>query len=183
MEAHCCEERDASALLGMTHRRPERSRDLADPHRLTLIHQALPDQPSATRVIPVRATRHDLAKTRWRTAAEDGTDFGFDLHHPLQDGDVIHVQDGKAYVMAQEPEPVLVVDPGADRTQWARAGWTLGNLHQPVEVTAQGLRLADEPAARQRIAQLGLSFRAEQAVFHPPRAAAHAHHSHPHDHA
>lgn len=147
---------------------------------LILIHRALAEPPTASRMVHVRATRQDLAKTRWRTAAEDGTDFGFDLHHPLADGAIIHVQGQIAYVMAQEPEPVLVVDPGPDRVQWARAGWTLGNLHQPVEVTEQGLRLADEPAARQRMAQLGLSFRVERSVFHPPRTAAHGHHHHDH---
>ena len=150
---------------------------------MILVHHASHAAPAGATLVRVRASRQELAKTRWRTSAEDGTDFGFDLHHPLADGAVIHVQDQRAYVMAQEPEPVLVVDPGADRAQWARAGWTLGNLHQPVEVTEHGLRMADEPAARQRIAQLGLAFRVEQSVFHPPRAAAHAHHDHHHDHA
>lgn len=147
---------------------------------MILVHHALSGHPVHQAVVRVRATRQELSKTRWRIAAEDGTDFGFDLHHPLHDGDVIHVNDHKAYVITQEPEPVLVVEPGADRVQWARAGWTLGNLHQPVEVTEQGLRLADEPAARQRIQQLGLTYRVEQGVFRPPRTAAHGHH---HDHA
>lgn len=150
---------------------------------MILVRHAVDVQPAGLQLVRVRATRQDLAKTRWRTAAEDGTDFGFDLHHPLADGSVIHIQNQLAYVIAQEPEAVLVVDPGADRTQWARVGWTLGNLHQPVEVTEHGLRLADEPAARQRIAQLGLSFRMESSVFHPPRTTAHGHHDHHHDHA
>lgn len=148
-----------------------------------LVRHAIERTVHPSRFIQVRATRQELAKTRWRTKAEDGTDFGFDLHQPLQDGDLIHLQGNTAYVVMQEPEAVLVVDPGPDRTQWARAGWTLGNLHQPVEVTENGLRLADEPSARQRLQQLGLAFRVETAVFRPPRAAGHGHpHAH-HDHA
>jgi urease accessory protein UreE len=92
------------------------------------------------------------------------------------------VQDGTAYVMAQNPEAVLVVDPGADRTQWARVAWMLGNLHLPVDVTEQGLRLADDPAARLRMTQLGLTFRVEQAVFQPPRSTPHAGHGPGHEH-
>lgn len=149
-----------------------------------LIRHAMPEPPpGATRVVRVRASRQELAKTRWRTSAEDGADFGFDLQQPLHDGDFIHVSDGTAYVIAQEAEPVLVVDPGGDRTQWAHVGWTLGNLHQPVDVTEHGLCIADDPAARQRLAQLGLHFRVEQAIFQPPRIAAHGHHGHHHEHA
>ena len=147
---------------------------------MILVHHALTEPAGDRTVVRLHATRQELAKTRWRKAAEDGADFGFDLHHPLHDGDVIHQDRHRVYVMTQEPEPLLVVDPGADRTQWARAGWTLGNLHLPVEVTEHGLRLADEPAARLRIQQLGLTFRVEQGVFHPPRSAGHGHH---HDHA
>lgn len=150
---------------------------------MNLVRHALDQPVHPSRFIKVCATRHDLAKTRWRTTAEDGTDFGFDLQQPLQDGDLIHLNGATAYVMVQDPEPVLVVDPGADRAQWARAGWTLGNLHLPVEVTDHGLRLADEPAARQRLRQLGLAFRVETSVFHPPRTAAHGHGPHHHDHA
>lgn len=147
---------------------------------MKLVQHALHIHVHPSRYIKVRASRHDLAKTRWRTTAEDGTDFGFDLHHPLQDGDLIHFQDNAAYVMVQDPEPVLVVDPGTEPAQWARAGWTLGNLHLPVEATEGGLRLADEPAARQRLQHLGLAFRVERFVFRPPRMSAHGHHHHDH---
>ena len=150
---------------------------------MILVRHALAERVESDRVVKLRAPRLLLAKTRWRAAAEDGADFGFDLQQPLRDGDSFHRQGETLYVIEQEAEAVLLVDPGSARAQWARIGWALGNLHQPVEVTEEGFRLADDPAARQRIAQMGLSYRAVQAVFHPPRTTAHAHHGAGHDHA
>lgn len=128
------------------------------------------------RVIDVRAPRHQLAKTRWRASAEDGCDFGFDLEHPLRHGDVIHVDGATSYRIAQEEEPVLDIALGGDAARAAFIAWSLGNLHQPVEIRGAHLRVADDPASRAALDHLRVPFAPCRAVFQPVRAAAHHHH-------
>ena len=147
---------------------------------MQMIRQAVTDARAGLARVAIPVARLILARTRWRGRAADGQEFGFDLAHPLSHGAVVFESATHAYVIEQELEAVLEVELSGDAAVAARLGWSLGNLHQPVEVTEHGLRMADEPSARQRIQQLGLTFRAEQGVFRPPRSAAHGHH---HDHA
>jgi urease accessory protein len=138
--------------------------------------------------VALNAPRRTLAKKLWRGAAADGTEFGFELAAPLAPDTAFHESGGgKVYVARQEPEPVLAVRVPAAPDEAARLGWTLGNLHTPVQVEDGRILIADEPGLRQNLSRLRLNFSTATEVFRPTRAG-HAHdqgeeRSHPHEHA
>lgn len=119
---------------------------------------------------PLHVDRWTLAKTRWRGEADDGRAFGFDLEHPLKHGDAIT----ENYVIAQKPEPVLVI-PRAPEMDLATLAWSIGNLHQALEVTPRELITADDSALRPLLDGMNLYYRPEQRIFKPLRAHHHHH--------
>jgi urease accessory protein len=127
----------------------------------------------AAEQISLTAERRLFLKRRWRGAAEDGMEFGFDLESRLHDGCVIHQTADADYVMRQEHEPVYVVRP---RTldEAALLGWRIGNLHMPVEITGGELRAAHDPAVRQLLEREGWAFEECTLLFNPLRITAHA---------
>lgn len=132
--------------------------------------------PAGAERVGIPVERLTLAKTRWRGVAADGAEFGFDLHHPLRHGDCVHAADGRAYCIEQAPEPVLEFHLGAAPEDAAKLGWLLGNLHQVIEVGADWIRVADDPAVRQFAAQHHLHLHERVVVFQPFRAGAGHHH-------
>ena len=84
--------------------------------------------------IKLRVPRATLAKRRWRGIAEDGSEFGFDLEHALEDGDVFLENARAIYIIEQTPEPVFEVVLDRPVAEAARLGWLIGNLHFPVAV-------------------------------------------------
>lgn len=132
-----------------------------------LVHRALTEWNLALPVARLPVERLALAKRRWRGVAEDGTEFGFDLEHPLADGAVVFQSETAAYVLAQKDEPVLEIALGADAPAAARLGWMIGNLHFQIEVAGGLVRVSDDPAVRQLFAREGLAFTACKRVFHP----------------
>jgi urease accessory protein len=98
--------------------------------------------------VPVNVSREMLAKRRWRRAAVDGTEFGFDLEEPLRDGSAVYASGENVYVIRQLPEAVLEVGI-EDFREAARLGWMLGNLHFAVEITGNAIRVTDDVAVRQ----------------------------------
>jgi urease accessory protein UreE len=140
---------------------------------LTIIQHATGGDPR--NAVPLRVDRWTLAKTRWRGAAADGREFGFDLTHPLKHGDV--VADG--YVIEQQPEDVLIV-PLSDSVASASLAWNIGNIHQSLQVTATEIITADDSAVRNLFQQQSVKFACERRVFEPLRAT-HGHHHHHHD--
>lgn len=128
----------------------------------------------------LRVDRHTLAKRRWRSTAENGHEFGFDLEEPLADGTAFFETEAHSFRIAQTPEPVLELRI-ADRelreeADAARIGWMIGNLHFPLEITESLIRVPDDPALRALFEREHISFESAAAVFHPLRAA----HSHAH---
>ncbi len=133
--------------------------------------------PSLPRV-SIAVDRLTLAKRRWRGVAEDGKEFGFDLEHPLADGDIVFAN-GAAYTIAQKPEPVLEVALGTDATAAARLGWVIGNLHFQLEVAHGAVRVADDPALRQLFEREHIAYTIEHRVFQPLGGGhSHGHHHH-----
>lgn len=132
-------------------------------------------------IVPIRALRETLSKRRWRAVAEDGKEIGFDLDHLLSHGDFVHVEGAKHYVIEQQPEPVLEVALGADISVAARRAWLMGNLHFPVQITAEVIRVADDSAVRQMLEREHIDYVAVMAVFCPITGAGHGHHHHHHD--
>jgi len=112
--------------------------------------------------------RHTLAKRRWRAAAEDGREFGFDLAEPLHDGIPFFHLAGATYLIAQQREPVLEISL-ATPAESARLGWLIGNLHFSLELAGSVIRIADDSALRQMLTREHVHFSEASRVFHPFR--------------
>ncbi len=118
--------------------------------------------------------RLTLAKRRWRGVAEDGAEFGFDLTTPLPDGAVFRATENAVYVIAQGAEPVLEIALISRPAPVARLGWAVGNLHFPIQVTDEVIRVPDDPALRQLFEREKIPFTECERVF-IPFAKAHQH--------
>jgi urease accessory protein len=133
---------------------------------MTLIHAALETPPSLPR-IALTADRLTLVKRRWRGIAADGTDFGFDLATPIANGAVFFASESAAYCIEQKPEPVLEIALIPRPAPVARLGWTIGNLHFPIQVTDELVRVPDDPALRQLFEREKIPFISCERVFQP----------------
>jgi urease accessory protein len=121
--------------------------------------------------ISLPVARMTLAKRLWRGAAEDGAEFGFELQTPLKHGDPFFESATSRYVIQQKPEPVLEVSLAVTPSAAAGIGWAVGNLH--LELSAEPTRLLapDEPAVRQLLDRLKVSFNPTTSIFRPGRFA------------
>lgn len=115
--------------------------------------------------------RLTLAKRIWRGAAEDGTEFGFELSRPLQHGDVFWQTAAARYVIHQVPEAVVEISLDVAPSAAAGIGWAVGNLHLELQAEPARLLAADEPAVRQLLERLKVPFKATTAIFRPGRFA------------
>jgi urease accessory protein len=157
----------------------------ADAMAVILIHGPAAGSDPSRPEIPVRADRRRLARRLWRGAADDGTEFGFELDRPLRHGELVWMTAAARYVVRQDPEPVLELALPASPAEAAMTGWAVGNLHFEVDADGDRLLAPDDPALRQALDRLGIPYRAAEAVFEPHRFAADGHghgHHHPHDH-
>ena len=146
---------------------------------LQLVHHAWKLPISKANRVAISVPRLTLMKRRWQIEAPDGARFGFDLETPLHDGAVIFESDSTQYVLAQEPEPVLEIS-WASPAEAARLGWSLGNLHFPVEIGAGCFRVSDDSAVRQLFEREAIPYRPAHEVFQP--RTAHSYHAHGHAH-
>jgi urease accessory protein len=117
--------------------------------------------------VPLIVDRLTLEKRRWRAMATDGVEFGFDLKIPLNDGDLFYADDHNLYSIQQSAEPVLEIALIARPAPVARLGWTIGNLHFPIEVTENEIRVPDDSALRRLFEREKISFVACERVFKP----------------
>jgi len=140
---------------------------------MQIVHGPLADTPALTR-IPLCVERLTLAKRRWRSAAADGAEFGFELTAPLADGAAFFASESAVYCIAQKPEPVLEIALIPKPAPVARLGWTIGNLHFPIQVTDEVIRVPDDPALRQLFERQKIPFNASERVF-TPFARSHSH--------
>lgn len=120
------------------------------------------------RCIALVVDRATLAKRRWRSVAEDGREFGFDLEHPLKDGATFFETESSRYAIAQKPEAVLELRFAVcGLRKVAEIAWKIGNLHFQIEVAEDVIRVVDDPALRQLFEREGWKYAACEAVFHP----------------
>jgi urease accessory protein len=138
---------------------------------MQLISAPLAESDSARPEIAVRVDRLILAKRRWRGAADDGMEFGCELAAPLRDGDVIWQTTLARYVIRQPAEPVVEVSLELAPSAAAGIGWAVGNLHLELAAEATRLLAPDEPAVRQLLERLNVSFKPVTAIFRPGRFA------------
>jgi urease accessory protein len=137
------------------------------PARMEIIRHLPALSEAAEPLVRIPVDRLTLAKRRWRGAAEDGREFGFDLEKPMPDGAIVFQDEKGAYIVAQKYEPVLEVQLGQDPPAAAKLGWMIGNLHFPLEVTGDSVRVADDPALRQMFEREGIEYASCKRVFHP----------------
>ncbi len=140
---------------------------------MTIIHSSLAATPQLPHII-LWADRFTLAKRRWRGAAEDGVEFGFDLSQPIADGETFYANESAVYCIRQTAEPVLEIALIPKPPAVARLGWTIGNLHFPIQVTDEVIRVPDDLALRQLFARQAIPFTEAERVF-VPFAQAHSH--------
>jgi urease accessory protein len=138
---------------------------------LHLVAAALADSDSALPALDLPIDRLTLAKRLWRGVAVDGTEFGFKLPAPLRHGDVVFQTATNRYVISQQPEAVLEISLAIAPSAAAGIGWAVGNLHLELQSEPTRLLAADEPAVRQLLARLNVSFTPTTAIFRPGRFA------------
>lgn len=117
--------------------------------------------------VRLHVDRFSLAKRRWRGSAEDGAEFGFDLIAPLVHSAAFHANDQSVYTIEQRPEPVLEVLLIPRPAPVARLGWTIGNLHFPIQVTDEVIRVPDDIALRQLFDREKIPFTLCERIFEP----------------
>lgn len=136
---------------------------------LILVREAIASADESAAVVLIRVERPKLAKRIWRGAADDGQEFGFELTEPLKSGETIYQIDSRRYVIIQTPEPVLEISLDLPTSAAAGIGWAVGNLHLELSAEPSRMLTPDDPAARQLLGRLGITFRAVEAVFRPGR--------------
>jgi urease accessory protein len=136
---------------------------------MQLIHAALLAPDSALAAIALRIDRLTLAKRLWRGTAVDGTEFGFELSAPLKHGDAIFQTAAARYVIEQIEEAVVEIALDLPPSAAAGIGWAIGNLHLELSADATRLLAPDEPAVRQLLDRLKISYRPTSAIFRPGR--------------
>ncbi len=141
---------------------------------MELITNHLAPGETTKRTIPLKTDRRTLAKRRWRAKADDGTEFGFDLPHPLKNRTPFFETGETRYEIEQTPENVLCI-PFADRKQAAYYGWMVGNLHFSADFQEDAVIAEDDPAVRQMLERNHIDYTEIEAVFEPV-IVSHGHH-------
>ena len=149
---------------------------------MQLIKQAIEPSAAGLPEVGLVADRFKLQKRRWRGQAEDGADFGFELAEPLEHGAIFFESESHHYRIRQTPESVLAIRLADDATEAAETGWQIGNLHMPVQVTANEIRVGDDPAVRQLFTSMGMAFEVKEEIFQPMKGSVGTGHNHDHSH-
>lgn len=142
---------------------------------MQLITNHLRGVPESKKQIQLPIDRRRLAKRRFRATAKDGTDFGFDLPHPLKHGTAFHETEDSVYLIEQEPEAVLKI-PFSDGQTGALYGWMVGNMHFPAAFESDSVIAEDDPAVRQLLDRAEIPYKEANQVFQPAIAASGHHH-------
>ncbi len=122
-------------------------------------------------VVLLRLGRALLAKRRWRASADDGREFACVVESPLRHGDYLAVEEGRSWRIEQEEEPLLEIALRLAPSAAAGVGWAVGNLHLELMGEADRLLTPDEPAARQLLDRIQISYTSVRARFRPGRFA------------
>ena len=142
---------------------------------MQLITDHLSHANPAKQAISLKADRRQLAKRRWRGQAEDGTEFGFDLPHPLKHGTPFHETDTSCYLIEQLPEAVLRI-PFSNGQQGAFYGWMVGNMHFPADFRSDAIIAEDDPAVRQMLDRNHIHYHESHEILQPAITASGHHH-------
>lgn len=153
------------------------------PLKMHLITHVVAEVPENLEILMVPVDRHKLARRRWRGAATDGIDFGFDMSEALSHGDCVYLTETNAYVIEQSPEDCFLIELGeAQEAAWI--GWMIGNLHFKAAFSEAGVLVPDDLAVEQMLHREGIHYHRVQRVFQPSKQGGHSHdHDHAHGHS
>jgi urease accessory protein len=138
-------------------------------HRMAAPSSARPEEAQ----VILNAERAMFLKRRWRGVADDGQEFGFDLQERLKDGCVVFQTDAVDYTIRQIPELVYQIKMTSPEFA-ALVGWKVGNLHFPVQITSEWVRITHDLAIKQLLEREGWAFEEATVVFNPLRVMPHA---------
>lgn len=138
---------------------------------LTLVHAPVAATDPTLPEVSLRVDRITIAKRIWRSVADDGREFGFELAAPLSDGATILQLGSVRYVVRQSPEAVVEIPLDVTPSAAAGIGWAIGNLHLNLAAEPHRLLAPDEPAIRALLGRLDVPFKSTTAVFRPGRFA------------
>lgn len=97
----------------------------------------------------------DRVQAHGRRRSDDGLEFGTSLPRGtvLRSGDCFVLDEPRAVVMVVErAEPVFLIEPPTPQ-HWGLYAYHIGNRHQPLMVTPQGILCPDVPGVEQLLRQ------------------------------
>lgn len=117
-------------------------------------------------------------RARGRRRSDAGIEFGAALERGivLRAGDCFVLdQISTVVIVAERPEAVFVIEPSTP-AEWALFGYHIGNCHQPLMVTDEGIVCADLPGMKEALDYHGIPFTRRIQPFTPAvDRAAHTH--------
>lgn len=132
---------------------------------MKIIHEVIAEPNLDLPEIRMVVDRLKLAKRLWRSVADDGEEFGFELAYALKPGVTFWQTETTRYVIEQKSESVLAISLDVAPSAAAGIGWAVGNLHMELQSEATRLLAVDDPAVRQLLTRIQVPFEPTTAVF------------------
>lgn len=152
------------------------------------VYERISGSHTAEADITLLLTHDERMRARLKITSTDGDDVGLFLEHGkhLHVGEYLRSSCGKSIRIDGALEDVM----SARCDDWllfARACYHLGNRHVKIQVAEQLLRITPDHVLKEMLENLGLTVRAEKAVFIPENGAYYSGklasgHSHSHEH-
>jgi urease accessory protein len=111
----------------------------------------------------------DRVRARGRRTSDSGFEFGLALPRGtvLRAGDRLVFDSARTVVsIVERDEPVFILTPGTP-CEWALAAYQIGNTHQPVMITDEGILCPDVPGVEQVLRLHGIAFHRAVRPFTP----------------
>jgi urease accessory protein len=111
----------------------------------------------------------DRLRARGRRTSDSGFEFGLALPRGtvLRAGDQLVFESARTIVsIVETDEPVLIITPATPQ-EWALAAYQIGNTHQPVMITDEGIVCPDAPGIEQVLRLHRIDFRRGLRPFTP----------------
>jgi urease accessory protein len=111
----------------------------------------------------------DRLRARARRSSDAGVEFGLVLPRGtmLRAGDCLIVEDARVIVVVVErEEPVFIVAP-ASAYEWGLVAYHIGNGHQPMMLSAEGIVCPEVPGMAQLLQQHRVAFSRAMRAFTP----------------
>jgi urease accessory protein len=137
--------------------------------RETFREDGLPASASAYARDTITLGWEDRFKARARRRSDGGVEFGTDLRRGavLRGGDCFVIDEAMLVVaVIERREAVFVIEP-ATSTDWGRFAYYIGNSHQPVMITDEGILCPDLPGMEQVLTYHSIPFSRSVRAFTP----------------